>query len=191
MAAKPIDQVAVQLDVPAAMRDGTARLPGADGRVAMYGASYMGITQWQAAVMQPPSLTGLAPGITWGNYLNGTFFRGGARELGTAHYWTQAAIAPNVVARRYGADVRQLMERLREVVAVIDDLPHGYDVLPLSELPDPAGAARAHREWLAASLDDPLWRRLNIEGRYDRVRAPTLHIGGWYDIFLGETLRQY
>ena len=37
MAAKPIDQVAVQLDVPAAMRDGTALLanvyrPAGDGR---------------------------------------------------------------------------------------------------------------------------------------------------------------
>ena len=56
-----------------------ARLPGANGRVGMYGVSYFGMTQWQAAVMQPPALASLVPGITYGNYLNGAQFRGGVR----------------------------------------------------------------------------------------------------------------
>jgi putative CocE/NonD family hydrolase len=59
-----------------------AKLPGSNGRVGMYGASYFGMTQWQAAVMKPPSLQSMAPGITWGNYLNGAHLRGGVRELG-------------------------------------------------------------------------------------------------------------
>jgi len=32
---------------------------------------------------------------------------------------------------------------------------------------------------------------LAIEGRYDAVTVPTLHLGGWYDCFCGETIRQY
>jgi len=34
----------------------TAGLPGSNGKVGMYGASYPGMTQWQAAVMRPPAL---------------------------------------------------------------------------------------------------------------------------------------
>ncbi|MBA3471949.1 MAG: CocE/NonD family hydrolase, partial [Rubrobacter sp.] len=70
-----------------------ATLPGSNGDVGMYGASYFGMTQWQAAVMRPPSLKSMAPGITWGNYLNGAQFRGGVRELGLRIYWWEAVLA--------------------------------------------------------------------------------------------------
>jgi putative CocE/NonD family hydrolase len=40
-------------------------------------------------------------------------------------------------------------------------------------------------------VEDPIWEHLNIDGRYDRVDVPTFHIGGWYDCFIGETIRQY
>lgn len=42
-----------------------AKLPGCNGDVGMYGLSYFGKTQWHAAVMQPPALKSLVPGITW------------------------------------------------------------------------------------------------------------------------------
>ena len=58
-----------------------AKLPGASGDVGMIGLSYLGKTQWHAAVMQPPSLRSMAPGQTWGNHLNGAQMRRGAREL--------------------------------------------------------------------------------------------------------------
>src|SRR5688500_7042081 len=38
-----------------------ARLPGSNGRVGMFGASYFGFTQWAAAMQQPPSLKALMP----------------------------------------------------------------------------------------------------------------------------------
>jgi predicted acyl esterase len=40
-------------------------------------------------------------------------------------------------------------------------------------------------------VDDEGWDYLNIDGKYERVDAPTFHIGGWYDCFVGETLHQY
>jgi putative CocE/NonD family hydrolase len=40
-------------------------------------------------------------------------------------------------------------------------------------------------------VDDETWEYLNIDGKYDHVQAPTFHIGGWYDCFIGDTLRQY
>ena len=38
-----------------------ARLPGADGQVGMYGGSYLGNTQWMAAIEQPPALKAMVP----------------------------------------------------------------------------------------------------------------------------------
>src|SRR5918998_5196781 len=52
-----------------------ATLPGSNGDVGMYGASYFGMTQLQAAVTQPRSLKSMAPGITFGNHLNGDQYR--------------------------------------------------------------------------------------------------------------------
>ena len=64
-----------------------AALPYADGQVGMFGPSYLGFTQWAAAVQQPPALKAMAPRVTWSDSLNGFGFRGGALELGTQAMW--------------------------------------------------------------------------------------------------------
>ena len=170
-----------------------ANIPGSDGRVGMFGLSYFGKTQWQAAVMRPPSLKSLVPGITWGNHLNGAQMRGGVQEVGIMHYWAQAAIAPDLLFRKYRGDSEKIGEKLPELVGVIDTLlaGGGYDVLPLSDLPNPDGVVPFVRGGFERGVEDPSWDRLKIDDKYDRVDAPTFHIGGWYDCFIGETIRQY
>jgi putative CocE/NonD family hydrolase len=170
-----------------------AGLPGSDGRVGMFGLSYYGKTQWQAAVMRPPSLKSMVPGITWGNHLNGAQMRGGVQEVGIMYYWAQAAIAPNELFRRYRGDPEKLGEKLPELVGVVDEIlaGGGYDRLPLSDLPNPDGVVPFALDNFESGLQDPRWEHLNIDGKYDRIDAPTFHIGGWYDCFIGETLRQY
>jgi len=168
-----------------------ARLPDSDGQVAMWGLSYFGMTQWQAAVTRPPALRSLAPGITWGEYRNGIIFRGGAREWGLGLSWPQTALAADSLIRKYGPDPAALPLHLGELVGIIDALPSGYAVLPLTDRPDPTGVIAFSRDWLRTPLHDPHWERLSLEGRYDAVELPTFHIGGWYDCFIGETIRQY
>ena len=168
-----------------------ARLPGSNGDVGMYGASYFGMTQWQAAVMQPPSLKSMAPGITWGNYLNGAQFRGGVRELGLRIYWWESVLALDSLLRKYRKDREKLAELLPAHVDVIDNLPGDYDILPLKDLPDPGGVLPHMFEALDLGIADQVWEYLSIDGRYEDVEVPTFHIGCWYDVFLGETLRQY
>jgi putative CocE/NonD family hydrolase len=168
-----------------------ARLPGSNGKVGMYGASYFGMTQWQAAVMKPPSLKSMAPGITWGNYLNGAHLRGGVRELGLRFYWSEATLAPDSLFRKYSDDPEKLKEKLPALVSAIDNIPKEYYILPLEDLPDPGGVVPYMFDALEHGITSDIWRYLNIDGRYENVEAPTFHIGCWYDIFLGETLRQY
>ncbi|MGN6564943.1 MAG: CocE/NonD family hydrolase [Thermomicrobiales bacterium] len=169
-----------------------ARLPWCNGQVGMWGASYFGMTQWQAAVMQPPVLRSIVPSITWGNYLNGIQWRGGARELGLTVSWTQTAVAPAQLLRQYAGDHARIGRELPQLVGIIDRLPEVYTTLPLDALPDPSGVAHYMFASMGRSLtDEAYWARMNLDGRYDQIQTPTLHIGGWYDCFLGETLRQY
>ena len=168
-----------------------ASLPGSNGDVGMYGASYFGMTQWQAAVMRPPSLKSMAPGITWGNYLNGAQFRGGVRELGLRIYWWESVLALDSLFREYSKDREKLGMLLPAHVDIVDNLPKEYGNLPLKDLPDP-GAVLPHMfEALDLGIADEVWKYLNIDGHYEDVEVPTFHIGCWYDVFLGETLRQY
>ncbi len=168
-----------------------AKLPGSDGQVGMWGLSYFGKTQWHAATTQPPSLKSMVPGQTWGNHLNGASLRGGAQELGLIRYWARGAIAPHQLFREHAGDPEKLGEKLVEAIGIVDSLlaGGGHDVLPTLDLPDPDGLSAALG--LGRSVDDEVWDYLNIDGKYGKIKAPTFHIGGWYDCFIGETLRQY
>jgi uncharacterized protein len=170
-----------------------ARLPGSNGSVGTFGLSYFGKTQWQAAVTRPPSLRSMAPGQTWGNHLNGVQMRGGAQELGLIQYWAQAALALGTLFRRYRGEPEQIRRRLPELVGSIDVLlaGGGYDALPLDDLPDPDALTPFARGGLERGVDDETWEYLNTDGKYDQIEVPTFHIGGWYDCFIGDTLRQY
>ena len=57
-----------------------ARLPGSNGKVGMIGPSYVGFTQWAAALQRPPSLKAIVPSVTWADPRDGVFWRGGAFE---------------------------------------------------------------------------------------------------------------
>jgi putative CocE/NonD family hydrolase len=143
--------------------------------------------------MRPPSLKSMVPGITWGNHLNGVQMRGGVQELGLMQYWAQTALALNLLFRRYAGDPERIGEVLPELVGTIDTIlaGGGYDVLPLTDLPNPDELVPFVRGGLVRGVDDESWDYLNIDGKYENVDVPTFHIGGWYDCFIGETLLQY
>ncbi|HET7270236.1 MAG TPA: CocE/NonD family hydrolase, partial [Rubrobacter sp.] len=168
-----------------------ARLPGSDGSVGMYGLSYFGKTQWHTAVMRPPSLKSMVPGLTWGNHLNGVQMRGGVQELGLMQYWAQTALALNLLFRRHADEPDRIEEKLPELVGTIDAIlaGGGYDVLPLTDLPNPHGLVPFVQGGFERGVEDESWNYLNIE--HEDVNVPAFHIGGWYDCFIGETLRQY
>ena len=170
-----------------------ANLPGSNGKVGMFGLSYFGKTQWHAAVMQPPGLASLVPGTTWGNHLNGVQMRGGVQELGLMHYWAETGLALDALFRRYRDEPEKIQEKLPPLVGLIDTIlaGGGYDTLPLTDLPDPGDLVPFVQGGFGRGVDNEGWDYLNIDGRYGLMDSPTFHIGGWYDCFIGETLRQY
>jgi uncharacterized protein len=167
-----------------------ARLPGSNGRVGMYCASYLGSTQWMAAIEQPPSLAAISPALTWSDPLDGLFARGGALELGLTLLW-DLLTGTDHIARLPLSEA----ERTRRIETLLDDfdrLPSdGYRDLPVADnavlrrhaVPDVGTIA------MLSDSDVPGWCR--VAGRHERVTVPSFHTGGWYDIFLQGTLDNY
>lgn len=172
-----------------------AALPGASGRVGMYGASYFGFTQWAAARERPPHLTALFPYVSWADPRDGTSMRGGAMELGLQANWLLLQHLNPIFRRHAGAsDPRALGADLARFIAELDRLPEGgYAELPLRDFGPLArfDAAQPFSDALTRYRDAEYIARSGIAMAYDRVDLPVYHAGGWYDIFLGGTLRNY
>src|ERR1700729_3090278 len=54
----------------------------------MFGGSYVGATQYLAAIAAPPHLSGICPNYTASNYHNGWTYQGGAFEQWFNESWT-------------------------------------------------------------------------------------------------------
>ena len=171
-----------------------AGLPYSDGTVGMWGRSYHAETQWRAALERPPALRSIVPGVSASHsWTNGGQIRGGVHELGTRYGWVNSNILVDLLVRRHRDDPAALQRAMNRFAADAAAASTGglLDTLPLSGLTDTDSPAAPLMEWLRKPVTDPEWQRLNLEGRYAELRVPVFHIGGWYDIFLFNTLGQY
>ena len=165
--------------------------PWCTGKVGMFGTSYVGATQWLAAKSKPPSLAGIAPGLTASDYHEGWTWQGGAFELGFNLSWAIGALGvdnwPNLSHR-----LLLPAEQVEAIIDVKDDLTTGYQHLPLRDLPDLEGPLSPYYyDWLAHPEYDAYWKRISIEDSYSEITVPAFNFGGWYDIFLGGIMRNY
>ncbi|RZK95151.1 MAG: CocE/NonD family hydrolase [Rhodococcus sp. (in: high G+C Gram-positive bacteria)] len=172
-----------------------AELPYSTGAVGMWGRSYFAETQWRAAQEKPPALRGIAPGISaGGNARSGGLVRGGAVEFGARIGWGHLSAGPAEIAALSRTDPARAEAEWKSWERIDRRLAEGtyLDVLPVRDLATDAPAFFASRivESLGFPIDHPsrdLW-----DSASDRpVDLPSLHIGGWYDIFVNNTLDQY
>lgn len=172
-----------------------AQLPDSDGQVGMYGASYFGFTQWASAIHQPPALKAIVPFQTWNDPLNGVLYRGGALELGTAGNW-QLQMALDVLMRRHRNNPQALGQAIYLLAKEMDALgTHGYTSLPLRDFAPlkQQDVAPHFFENFVHPMERAyeLIRPLHILGHHHNVTVPSFNIGGWYDIFLQDTLTNF
>ncbi len=173
-----------------------AALPGSNGSVGMYGASYFGFTQWVAAIETPPHLKAIFPMITWADSRDGTVWRGGALEFGLMGFWQLSAVGLDVFLKRY-KDTAPL-EKYQAVVALANEInqlqTEGYYSLPLKDF-EPLKKLGLAPELLEEIVNQPYDREYNRpfspqEG-YSKVQVPSYNVGGWYDIFTNGTLTAF
>ena len=170
-----------------------AKLPGANGSVGMYGASYFGFTQWAAAGENPPALRAMAPMIAWDHPDDGVASRGGVLELGLQGNW-HLLKGLDQLARRYRSDREAIGRAFYSLVSELDRLPAtGYAELPLERF-GPLGRLgldEALNYTIANGGDPNAAQPGDALHAYARADIPMLHIGGWYDVFLNGTLRNF
>jgi hypothetical protein len=164
-----------------------AALPYSDGRVGMYGGSYVGATQMLTAIAHPPHLSGICPVVTASNYHDGWTYQGGAFEQWFNESWT-SGLAQDTLNR--------VVQKHTNAMNGILTLPLGN--YPLFELPQDSSDADRLRslapyflDWLAHPDYDGYWKRWSIEEQYSKITVPSLTIAAWYDIFLGGSLNNY
>jgi len=167
-----------------------ARQPWANGKVGMFGASYMGATQWLAATQAPPSLKAMVPSITASDYHDGWTYQGGAFALFFNVSWTMAGLAPARLLREREKNPG-VNNELGQVIGSIDTMRETMNALPLSNFPMFHHGAPYFFDWLKHPAYDDYWRALSIEENHPKINVPTLNLGGWYDIFQGGTIRNY
>jgi putative CocE/NonD family hydrolase len=138
--------------------------PWSNGRVAMAGASYLGMVQWWAALEENPHLAAISPVCSGDDeYLDRYYSTGGALKLGHRLLW--------------------LAENLTPPSRVPVLLPSYIRHLPVKSS-DVAATGATQPLWKATiehpSFDD-YWKRFSVRERIQRVSVPTLSFGGWFD----------
>ena len=125
-----------------------AAQPWSTGKVGMFGSSYVGITQWLAAIARPPHLVAIFPRVTGSNLYDGWIYQGGAFELGLNVSWTRANLA--LANFKKLAVQGNLTDKDREaLVGAIDNLDQTFRFMPLKDFPYlKSGLAPFFYDWL-------------------------------------------
>jgi putative CocE/NonD family hydrolase len=159
-----------------------AALPGSNGKVGMYGSSYVGATQWLAAVTAPPHLVTIVPANTASDYYDGWTYEGGEFRLAFVLPWAIESIATTAAKNRND------QAAVHELAAAAADPTRWMDFRPFKDLPsmqpDNPAVAPWYFDWIRHSTRDDFWRQFSIRDRYQSVAVPVLHFEGWYDAFL-------
>jgi len=157
-----------------------AKLPYADGKVGMFGGSYVGATQMLAAVASPPHLVAIQPYITASEYYDGWTYQSGALMQWFASSWS-SGLAVDTLRRKAAG--------LEEPKSWVTQLP--VDSYRMLELPPVSALAPYFGDWVAHERDDDYWKPWKISDHYTEMNIKALHAGGWHDIFLKGTIQNY
>lgn len=151
-----------------------AEQPWSNGKVGMFGSSYLASVQWLAALNKNPALVAIAPAVSPGNYYRDVAYPGGAFSLLSRARWGIGLAGS------------------RTNMAFPVDWINGIEHLPIEGLAESVGFNVRHfQDWLAHPSYDAYWKPLNLEGRAPEMAVPALNIGGWYDVFLRSTIGSY
>ena len=151
-----------------------AAQPWSNGKVGMYGPSYLGIVQWQAARSADPHLVALAPLIAGSDaYRDQTYHRGGAFRLQLVLSWSAG------------------MERPKD--RAIPPWPEVFRHLPLSTSDDFAigKPIRFYQADLEHPTFDQYWKQQSVMLDYAKIQTPAFVIGGWFDPFIEGDLENF
>jgi hypothetical protein len=185
--AKPHDEAKDGFDTIAWV----AQLPYVNGKVGMFGGSYLATTQLLAATLKPPALVALFPASSYASRYD-MVFQGGAFYLSDGLGWNlgQAVdVRRRVLTPQLDRDGPADLNDAEEKAFREQWLWH----VPLESMD--ALEIRKYAPGYFQMLDNPsydaYWRTFDIEARHDQFQVPAYHLTGWYDTLLTGTLRNF
>jgi len=168
-----------------------AALPWSTGKVGTIGQSYLASVQYAVAGLAPPSLAAMNPVAGGASHFLTSVYRRGVFEL----RWRLAYfLGMERISYHRAGTYRQHRDRLDSYVSspggalsMLTD--EAYRHLPVKDWGDRLRGQQAYlADFMAHSVDSPFWSEGDIRAGFDRVRAPMLHVGSWYDAFQADTL---
>jgi putative CocE/NonD family hydrolase len=175
-----------------------AAQPWSDGHVGTLSGSYLGVTQWQAALSDPPHLAAIAPGITAADYHDDWIYRNGVFDPMFTLAWVTGAFVPDQITRELKAQGAPQAEIDAKVAAWRAEVNANQSTQWLAHLPL-SGAWNAeitrytpfYGEWLRHPYYDAFWKQIDVGQHYKDVATPALISGAWYDLFAVGTIDSY
>jgi len=157
--------------------------PWFDGRLATYGAGYMGFVQWALALDPPPELVAAIVHIGPHDFSRSAY-QHGAFGLQNFMIWNDLMAHLEDGPVRTPAHMLTAERRLRSALDGLPVIASGRRLL--------GDRARWFEGWLEhPDVSDPFWGPLDCTAALDRAAVPTLLVGGWQDLFIEQTLAQY
>ncbi|HTP09210.1 MAG TPA: CocE/NonD family hydrolase, partial [Anaerolineae bacterium] len=166
--------------------DWITKQPWFDGNLGMTGPSYLGYTQWAAAIEpeRTPSLKAIMPIMTSSQFFT-VIHADGSFALDTVLHWMQITFLAGRPDRK-----RQFIspqEEDRRLSNVFDHLPlQDLDQLLLGEQVDFYQDALTHPDRFGLR-----WRAIDLSERVGNVAAAAHLMTGWHDFMLRELLADY
>ncbi|MDZ7632365.1 MAG: CocE/NonD family hydrolase [Gemmatimonadaceae bacterium] len=164
-----------------------AKQPWSNGKVGMWGQSFAAHAQAGAAQLKPPSLSTLV--LNMGGMSNawdhGVRYRG-TYEMGRQLTWAWSQMLAD--ARTPAVKALLTQEKVEDWYA---RQPMRRGLNPLSLVPEYEGW---YLDFFEHADYDAFWKdpMVNWEEHYPQTSdIPMIHIGGWYDIFLAGTFRNF
>ncbi|MBK9169207.1 MAG: CocE/NonD family hydrolase [Bryobacterales bacterium] len=148
-----------------------AKQPWSNGKVGMFGGSYLGFVQWQAAAQTPPSLVAIFPAVAATSVYHNSRYHGGAFKLGLSvgwgvvrnprrimypQWWHTDPAAPE--EWRYSNIFWHLPVKDMDLVSSNQRVPH-------------------FQNWVKHQSFDDYWKSISIDDRFASVKVPA-HVHG-------------
>lgn len=174
-----------------------------NGKVGMTSGSYLGATQWQAALTSPSNLLVITPAVTASNYHDDWVGRNGVFDLLFSQVWAFTMLPDALTRKMTAAGVAQqgIDSALQVFQQQLTDNEYWFDELPLSgQWMDAAVGGTEYTirdvipflaEWYEHPSYDSYWQAIDVARQIDRVKVPALVSGGWYDLFVKGTIENY
>jgi len=133
-----------------------------------------------AAMAVPPHLVAIFPYVTASEYYDGWTYQSGALMQWFSSSWSSILAIDTV---------RRQVEKTQSPKEWIKELP--LTNYPILQTPQPSSLAPYFRDWLTHERDDAYWQKWRVSDHYSAMTVMGLHGGGWHDLFLNGSIKNY